>query len=235
MPENPQTLQSHSAGPQQAGTDAYPDDLDDMYRNTRPKHAYAPPSRRTESRHRRHNSFQPERPRYIEEEAEDDLQGGEEKEGSDSLDGDDENDFEMVSGGKPSKKPSRDKSRNISGRSVSRRPEILKVRHRIHPLPCARLINRPSQQIRLKVHVGDDTRYIMLPPAPIAFPELMDRVMEKFALQRSKFKCRIQDDGDMITLGDQDDLDMAVQTAKDAARREGGGIGKVEIWVHPIE
>lgn len=78
--------------------------------------------------------------------------------------------------------------------------------------------------------MAEDTRYIMLAPS-IDYYDLLDRIREKFALQRAAFKCRIEDDGDMITLGDQDDLDMAVQTAVGNARRERGDMGKMEVSV----
>jgi hypothetical protein len=45
---------------------------------------------------------------------------------------------------------------------------------------------------------------------------------------RNKFKVEFKDDGDMITMADQDDLDMAVQTAKSVARKEGSDMAKME-------
>ena len=84
--------------------------------------------------------------------------------------------------------------------------------------------------MRLKIHVSEDTRYIMLPNiSTVTFAELTDRIAEKFGLGRNQFRCRIRDDGDMITLGDQDDLDMAFMSAKEEARREGGTMGKMEV------
>ena len=86
--------------------------------------------------------------------------------------------------------------------------------------------------MRLKIHVSEDTRYIMLPNiSTVTFAELTDRIAEKFGLGRNQFRCRIRDDGDMITLGDQDDLDMAFMSAKEAAKREGGTMGKMEVGI----
>lgn len=37
--------------------------------------------------------------------------------------------------------------------------------------------------------------------------------------------------GDMIVLGDQDDLEMAVSMAKTAAANERTDMGKMELWI----
>jgi hypothetical protein len=50
--------------------------------------------------------------------------------------------------------------------------------------------------------------------------EFSQSIREKFGM-RQNFKVEIKDDGDMITMADQDDLDMAIDTAKDNARRAG--------------
>jgi hypothetical protein len=39
----------------------------------------------------------------------------------------------------------------------------------------------------------------------------------------------MRDDGDMVTLGDQDDLDLLMSTAKKAARKAGNDMGKMEV------
>jgi hypothetical protein len=162
--------------------DAYPDELYDMYRNSRG-------AKSTRSR----------QPRYIEEEDE---------EASDYDDGPfDENDFEMV-GSRP---PVRSRTVSTSGRGSSRRPEIRKI--------------------RVKVHASDDTRYVMIGTA-IEFADLADKIREKFGL-RKRFKLKIRDDdmpnGDMITMGDQDDLDMAMMSVKANARKERMEMGKMDV------
>jgi hypothetical protein len=116
----------------------------------------------------------------------------------------DENDFEMVSKAPPrSRAPSR---------APSRMPEIRKIRVKVH---------------------SEDIRYLMIGPA-IEFPDLVDRVREKFGL-RKRFKIRVRDDdmpnGDMITMGDQDDLDMAIMTVKATAKRERLDMGKMEVRI----
>ena len=142
-------------------------------------------------------------PRYIEEEGED---------GSDYDDGSfDENEFEMI----PSRMPPRSRTASTSGRGQSRRPELRKI--------------------RVKVHAADDVRYLMVGPA-IEFPDFVDRVREKFAI-RKRFKVTVRDDdlpdGDMVTVGDQDDLEMAMMTVKATARRERLDMGKMEVSFTP--
>jgi hypothetical protein len=136
-------------------------------------------------------------PKYVEE--------GEEA--SDYDDGSfDENEFEMVS----SRPPPRSRTASTSGRGQSRRPEMRKIRVKVH---------------------AEDVRYLMIGPA-IEFADFVDRIREKFAI-RKRFKITVRDDdlpnGDMITMGDQDDLDMAILTVKDNARRERLDMGKMEV------
>ena len=42
-------------------------------------------------------------------------------------------------------------------------------------------------------------------------------------------KIKIKDDADMITMADQDDLDMAIESARSVARREKSDMGKMEV------
>jgi len=90
--------------------------------------------------------------------------------------------------------------------------------------------HRPDmRKIRVKVHANDDTRYIMI-GAAIDFGEFESKIREKFGL-KEKLKIKIQDEGDMITLGDQEDLDFLVQSVRATARKEKSEMGKMEIWV----
>ncbi|OLN82721.1 Neutrophil cytosol factor 2 [Colletotrichum chlorophyti] len=120
----------------------------------------------------------------------------------------DEGDFEMVSNRRPG-------TNSISSRGGSRRPEIRKIRVKVH---------------------AEDVRYIMV-GAAVEFPDFADRIREKFGLRR-RFKIKIRDedmpDGDMITMGDQDDLDMAIMSVKSQARKTRQEIGKMEVWVQEI-
>jgi hypothetical protein len=119
----------------------------------------------------------------------------------------DEADFEMVSAQR--RGPGSIRSGG-SSRGTSRRPDVRKIRVKVH---------------------AEDIRYIMISPT-IYFTDFEERVREKFSL-RSKFKIKVKDedmpDGDMITVGDQDDLDMVVASAKNLARKERQEVGKMDV------
>lgn len=87
---------------------------------------------------------------------------------------------------------------------------------------------RPEiQKFRTKVHAPDDTRYIMIGPR-IEFTEFENRIREKFGF-KCPLKMKVQDEGDMITMVDQEDLDLLISSAKEVARREGSEMGKIEV------
>jgi hypothetical protein len=164
--------------------DEYPGELYDMYRNSRGNKSS--------------NGRPRNQPQYIEEEIDD---------GSDYDDGSfDENDFEMVSN-RPA--PRRSQSQ---ARASSRRPEVRKIRVKVH---------------------AEDTRYLMIGTA-IEFPDFVDRIRDKFGI-RKRFKVKTRDDdvpnGDMITMGDQDDLDMAIMIVKANAKKERLDMGKMEVSI----
>jgi hypothetical protein len=52
---------------------------------------------------------------------------------------------------------------------------------------------------------------------------------------RKRFKLKIRDDdmpdGDMITMGDQDDLEMAIMSVKTNARRDRVEMGKMDVSI----
>lgn len=124
----------------------------------------------------------------------------------------DEGEFEMVSSRQPPGQRSRAAS-SVGGRGQSRRSDIRKIRVKVH---------------------AEDVRYIMIGSA-VEFPDLVDKIRDKFGL-RKRFKIRVRDDdmpnGDMITMGDQDDLDMAIMSVKSTARRERLDMGKMEVSIN---
>lgn len=89
------------------------------------------------------------------------------------------------------------------------------------------------KKIKVKAH-GEDTRMIMI-NVNIDFDEFVTRLQDKFGYRR-KTRCKIRDeDGDgFISVSDQEDLDMAISSAKKNARRERSEFGKLEIWVHEV-
>ncbi len=101
-------------------------------------------------------------------------------------------------------------SMSNGSRNTSRRPDVRKFRVKVH---------------------AEDVRYIMIGGA-VEFPDFVDRIRDKFGMRRP-FKIKIKDedmpDGDMITMGDQDDLEMAMMSAKEAAKRQRQDIGKIEV------
>ncbi|RYP31463.1 hypothetical protein DL767_005754 [Monosporascus sp. MG133] len=167
------------------GDEGYPDDVYDLYNGAV-----------EQGGSRRRN--QPA-PRSIEEE---------EEVGSD-YDSFDEGDFEMI----PVRRANTS-SASGSSRGQSRRPDIRKVRVKVH---------------------AEDVRYIMVGIA-VEFPDFVERIRDKFGIKR-RFKIKMRDEDapeDMITLGDQDDLDMAMTSVKQAARKARLDIGKWEVWVHEL-
>ena len=84
------------------------------------------------------------------------------------------------------------------------------------------------KSMRVKVHLADDTRYIMVAPS-VEFKEFVDRVREKFGI-RNRFKLKIKDEGDLITMADGDDWEMACHTArKETGKEAAGEVGKMEV------
>lgn len=91
---------------------------------------------------------------------------------------------------------------------------------------------RPTEvsKFRVKVHY-EDVRNIMI-GSSVEFQDFYDKIGSKFGLRR-RFKIKIKDEdmpeGDMITMGDQDDLDMAISSARDAAKRDRMDTGRIEV------
>jgi hypothetical protein len=92
---------------------------------------------------------------------------------------------------------------------------------------------RPDiRNVRVKVHAHEDTRYMMF-GSMVEYGDFEGKIREKFGI-KSKLRIRMQDEGDMITMGDQDDLDMLLFTAKEAARRENSDMAKMEVTIFPL-
>ena len=64
--------------------------------------------------------------------------------------------------------------------------------------------------------------------ADSSFENFVDRVREKFGL-RTRFKLKVRDEGDLITMGDVDDWAMAVEGVRKEAEGQDGELGKMEV------
>ena len=82
-------------------------------------------------------------------------------------------------------------------------------------------------KFRIKVHAAHDTRYIIVGPA-VQLGEFEGRIRDKFGFS-SGLKIKMRDDGDMVTMVDQEDLDLLLMAAREFARREGSELGKMEV------
>jgi len=122
----------------------------------------------------------------------------------------DEGDFDMI----PVRRPTGGASSTTSSSKSRRGPEVKKI--------------------RVKAHAADDVRYILAGVA-VEYPDFLDKVRDKFGLEGRRFKIKIKDEdmpeGDMITMGDQDDLEMALSSARAQARKARQEVGKMDIWI----
>ncbi|KAF4119738.1 Tetratricopeptide (TPR) repeat [Geosmithia morbida] len=132
----------------------------------------------------------------------------------------DEGDFDML----PAQRPARPGT-STSMRSRSRRQ------------PPGQSQSQDVRKIRIKAYAADDVRYILIDTG-ISYPDFLDKVRDKFGLAGRRFKVKMRDedmpDGEKITMGDQDDLEMAIMAARSAARRDRQEVGKLDIWIFEI-
>ncbi|KAM5353928.1 hypothetical protein ACJ41O_000578 [Fusarium nematophilum] len=126
----------------------------------------------------------------------------EEEDGSEYDGSINEGDFEMVGGGR----------RGPGSVRGARRTEVTKVRVKVH---------------------ADEVKLIMVTPN-VQFPAFVEKIQTKFGLRR-RFKIKVKDEdmpnGDMITLGDQDDLEMVMDGVKEEARKQRSETGKMEVYL----
>lgn len=93
---------------------------------------------------------------------------------------------------------------------------------------------RPPEihKFRIKVHALEDKRYIIVGPA-VGLAEFERKIRDKFGF-RSPLKIRMRDNGDMVSMVDQEDLDLLLMAAREYARRERSELGKMEVWVEEL-
>ncbi|KAI4750321.1 hypothetical protein E4T52_17102 [Aureobasidium sp. EXF-3400] len=90
------------------------------------------------------------------------------------------------------------------------------------------------RKIRVKVF-AQDTRYVMIQP-DVSYDAFVEQIRKKFGYaDKESFKLKMKDEeGDMVTMGDEDDLEMLTTTAKEQASKEGVEMGKMEVWVQEL-
>lgn len=101
--------------------------------------------------------------------------------------------------------------------------------HRHRSRSRAQSSRRPEiRKVRAKVYGEADTRYVMI-AADIHFSEFVEQVRAKFGLKNG-FKLKMKDEeGDMVTMGDQEDFEMAIATCVKTARQEMVDLGKIDV------
>jgi len=83
-------------------------------------------------------------------------------------------------------------------------------------------------KIRVKLHYQGDVRGMALTPE-MRFDEFMERVTTKFAVGLNALGLKFKDeDGGQVTLRDESDFELAIETARESAK--GKPEGKLEIW-----
>jgi len=98
-------------------------------------------------------------------------------------------------------------------------------------LPFKQKVSKPPvsmKSVRLKIHFGNDTRFLMV-PVKQAFIEFAEGIARKLGTKETlRFKTR-DEEGDMITVADQEDLEVAISTCRESAFKEGRELGKLEV------
>lgn len=90
------------------------------------------------------------------------------------------------------------------------------------------------RKIRVKVFASD-TRYVMIQP-DVSYDTFVEQIRKKFGYAgKESFKLKMKDEeGDMVTMGDEDDLEMLITITKEQASKEGAEMGKMEVWVQEL-
>jgi len=83
-------------------------------------------------------------------------------------------------------------------------------------------------KLRVKVRFKDEVRGLAFTP-DVSFSEFMGMLSSKFAIPVSKMDVKFKDeDGGHVSIKDEMDYEMALETAKDGAN--GKAEGRLEIW-----
>jgi len=83
-------------------------------------------------------------------------------------------------------------------------------------------------KVRVKVRFKDEVRGLAIAP-DVSFAEFMGMLSAKFAIPVRKIDVKFKDeDGGQVSMKDEMDFEMALETARDSAG--GKGEGKLEVW-----
>jgi PB1 domain len=75
---------------------------------------------------------------------------------------------------------------------------------------------------------------IVMIPLDITIKEFTDRVAAKFDVSARRLKCTFRDeDGELMDLRDQDDLEMLIELAKEDAKLNRHEFGRAEVCMIP--
>lgn len=117
-----------------------------------------------------------------------------------------------------------------SSSSYGRIPIANGTPHGVLRSPTGPLAPKPLN-IRAKVHFGEDTRYIIT-NAGVNFHDFAEAVARKFGVAGGPRRVKVRskdEDGDLITMADQEDFGLAVALCEARARREGADVGRLEV------
>jgi len=85
-------------------------------------------------------------------------------------------------------------------------------------------------QIKVKVKMDGSTKILMV-PTDIEIDEFTDRVATKFGISTRRLKCQFEDeDGSMVDLSDQDELETLIELAKEEAKLNRQEFGRAEVY-----
>lgn len=83
-------------------------------------------------------------------------------------------------------------------------------------------------KIRVKIHCDGDTRGMALDPT-LSFAEFRQRVASKFETTPQSIMLKFRDeDGGKVSMRDESDYELAIETARESAK--GRPEGKLEVW-----
>lgn len=82
--------------------------------------------------------------------------------------------------------------------------------------------------IRIKAHFGNDIRYLTIQQSA-TFQDFQTHVGKKFGLKRAVRVQTKDDEGDMITMADQEDMDTAIAMSVDCSGKDARSAGKIEV------